>query len=377
MAAKKFFEESKEQSQVKAAIVSKYFGAWAKVIMPWAKKAGGKIAYLDLFAGPGRYKDGTKSTPIMILEQAISDPQMSKMLVAMFNDVDADNSESLERSIGEISGIETLRYKPMVYNEEVGEDIVKRFESVRLAPTLFFVDPWGYKGLSLRLINSVLRNWGCDAIFFFNYNRISMGISNSLVEEHMNALFGEQRAKSLRAAVKDLTPEVREATIVEELAKALREMGGEYVLPFRFRNADGKRTSHHLIFVSKNIRGYSIMKDVMARESSKEEQGVPTFEYNPFILDQGILFELSRPLDELRNMLLEQFAGRALSVEDVYSPHHVGRRFIKKNYKDILMKLESDGIIKASPPAAKRRSGTMADHVIVTFPTAASGPRSN
>src|SRR5579884_4157352 len=33
-----FFEESKQQSAVKTAIVSKYFWSWAKVIMPQAEK---------------------------------------------------------------------------------------------------------------------------------------------------------------------------------------------------------------------------------------------------------------------------------------------------------------------------------------------------
>ena len=40
-----FFEESREQSQVKASIVAKYFWAWAKVVLPTAKKTGGRIAY--------------------------------------------------------------------------------------------------------------------------------------------------------------------------------------------------------------------------------------------------------------------------------------------------------------------------------------------
>src|SRR5207248_10024637 len=41
--------------------------------------------------------------------------------------------------------------------------------------TFLFVDPFGYKGLSLQLVNSVIKDWGCDCVFFFNYNRISMG----------------------------------------------------------------------------------------------------------------------------------------------------------------------------------------------------------
>ncbi|WP_413168463.1 hypothetical protein ACL6C3_03955 [Capilliphycus salinus ALCB114379] len=48
-----FFDESKEQSIIKAEIVAKYFWAWAKVIIPQAKKWGKNIAYIDLFSGAG------------------------------------------------------------------------------------------------------------------------------------------------------------------------------------------------------------------------------------------------------------------------------------------------------------------------------------
>jgi len=76
MSTDSFFEESKEQSAVKTAIVSKYFWSWAKVIIPQVRnRPDPKIAYLDLFAGPGRYKDGTKSTPLLILETAIRRPR--------------------------------------------------------------------------------------------------------------------------------------------------------------------------------------------------------------------------------------------------------------------------------------------------------------
>ena len=170
-----FFDESKEQSQVKATIVSKYFWAWANVIIPSAAQRAKKIAYVDLFAGPGRYKDGTKSTPLLVLERAIHDSKMRGMLVTVFNDVNSDSSQSLQKAIDELPNIQSLKYKPKIYNEEVGDNIVKKFEAMRLVPTLFFVDPWGYKGLSLRLINSVLKDWGCDCILFFNYNRINVG----------------------------------------------------------------------------------------------------------------------------------------------------------------------------------------------------------
>ncbi len=56
------------------------------------------------------------------------------------------------------------------------------------------------------------------------------------------------------------------------------------------------------------------MKEIMARESSTANQGVATFEYNPVLHRQGLLFELSRPLEDLQTMLLKEFSGEVLTV---------------------------------------------------------------
>ena len=166
----KFFNEQTEQSLVKATLVAKYFPAFMRVIAGAQRRYGGdRIAYIDLFCGPGRYEDGASSTPVKIVEQAIADSEMRQRLVAIFNDKDGKNVRSLKRELEALPGYNTLKHTPMIDHGEVGEEIVKAFESMKLAPTLFFVDPWGYKGMTLRLINSVLKDWGCDCFFFFNY----------------------------------------------------------------------------------------------------------------------------------------------------------------------------------------------------------------
>ena len=367
--AENFFDEQVEQSKVKTAIVSKYFLAWAKVICGYLKdKPAKKVAYIDLFAGPGRYKSGAKSTPVFILEQAMNEPMLRDNLVTLFNDGDADNTSSLTKAIAELPGIETLKNKPSVFTEEVGEGIVKMFEEMNLIPTLMFVDPWGYKGLSLRLINSVLKDWACECIFFFNYTRINMGLSNKMVKTHMEALFGEERAAKLTVELEPMPPNDRELTIVETICEALIEMGGKFVLPFVFKNENGTRTKHHLIFVSKHPLGYDIMKRVMATESSSHDQGVPSFEYSPATEKQPLLFELSRPLDDLEEMLQSEFAGQTLTMRDIYDKHNYGRPYISKNYKDVLTKMEISGKIQADPPHGGRKKNTFADNVTVVFP---------
>ena len=371
MSTKTFFDDQKEQSLVKSTIVSKYFWAWAKVmthVQDRYNKSDKRIAYIDLFAGPGRYEDKAKSTPLLVLEKAINDPQMAERLVTFFNDRNLKNVQSLRKTIYELSGIKKLKYQPVIENFEIGYAIAEQFKKMKLVPTLLFVDPWGYKGLSLNLIDSVLKNWGCDCIFFFNYNRINMGLNNEIVKEHMNALFGEQRANELRAKLTPLSPHERELTIVEELSQAFRTMGYKFVLPFRFRNDEGTRTSHHLIFVSKEFLGYDIMKGIMATASSSTTQGVASFEYNPADKRMSLLFELARPIDDLAELLLRDFAGKILSVEQIYKQNSVGRPYILKNYKQILKRLESEGKILANPQASERKKDSLADTVIITFP---------
>lgn len=368
----KFFEERQDQSEVKARIVTKYFVAWSRVIMPSVERYDGKMAYIDLYAGPGRYKDGSASTPMMILETAIADARLSKRLVTYFNDVDDSNTATLQTEIDKLPGIETLTHKPYISCGAVNEDAERYFNETRLVPSFTFIDPWGYKGLSLRIVNGVIKDWGCDCVFFFNYNRINSGLSNDMVAQHMQALFGPERAKQLRQRLEGLNPSKRESMVLEEMTAAIKKMGGEYVLPFRFKNPSGRPT-HHLIFVSKNFRGYDIMKQIMSKESSTEDEGVPSFTYSPADATMPLLFSLQQPLSELRESLLETFAAQEYSTLQIYEHHSVGRPFLMKNYKEVLMKMEEDGAIAVrSTKTSMRRKGTFADHLLVRFPERAS-----
>jgi len=106
------------------------------------------------------------------------------------------------------------------------------------------------------------------------------------------------------------------------------------------------------------------MKEVMAKESSSSIQDVPSLEYSPATKRQPVLFELSRPLDDLGAMLLKQFAGQKLSMQAIYERHNIGTPFIKRNYKQVLIQLEIEKKIVAST----HKKGTFKEDVIVTFP---------
>jgi three-Cys-motif partner protein len=224
----RFFVEGADHSKIKTTIARKYFFTWAEIIS--SKTRSDKIAYVDLYAGPGRFMDGTKSTPLLILERAIAHTKMRDMLVTYFNDGKPVHADSLEVAIKGLPGIATLKYAPTIDKHEVGPETVAAFERP-IIPTFAFIDPYGYKGLSLGLVNAVIKDWACECLFFFNYNRINPGINNKLVASHMEALFGAARLAELRTAVAGRSPAEREILVMAALTDASRRSVASMLCP--------------------------------------------------------------------------------------------------------------------------------------------------
>lgn len=366
--AKAFFDEPEDQSVVKAEIVVNYFTAWSRIMAKRAERVG----YFDFYAGPGRYATGQKSTPLLILETAIASPDLAPRLVSMFNDANPDFTKSLQAEVNALPNIERLKHEPRVYTGEVDDSLAAQFEKVHTIPALSFIDPWGYKGLSLRLIRSVIKDWGCEAVFFFNYNRINMGIANDLVEPHMEALLGKGRLEQLRATTASLDPVAREAAVRRALGDALQEMGAPYLIPFRFLRDKG-RVSHYICFVSKHQLGYTIMKEIMAGRGLVDEDGVPRFEYMPRFAGAQLAFDRERPILALPDELLKIFAGQTLEVGQIIRQHNAGTPFIATNYKRVIIEMEERGQVTCDPEISARKRGnrvTCADRVRVSFPPA-------
>ena len=367
-----FFQESKESSRIKSLIVSDYFDAWSSII----KKGNNKIAYIDFYSGPGAYEDGTESTPIKIIKKVLENKEKSKMLVCIFNDEDEKNLKNLEKHIYDLPNIKELKHKPIFNNEtmETENEFVTIFSELKLVPTFFFIDPFGYKGLTLNLIKSVLKDWGCDGIFFFNYIRINMAISNPKVIEHMNQLFGYEAREELTDILKNsaIKPYEREEIIMEYMMNALENIGGHYVTAFRFLDDSQNRTSHFLIFVTKHRKGYDVIKRILAKYSNTRDID-EKFSFDPK-MDSILPFKITNKyVKKLEKMLLKDFKKETLTMKKIYESHDLGklktRYFTEADYKMALLNLEKDQKIKTkNPNRRKRPEGTFGPKIIVSFP---------
>jgi len=358
-----FFDEPLEQSKIKSQIVVKYFDAWAKIIEGHKEK----IAYVDLFAGQGYYEDGTESTPLLILKKSLENPKIAQKLIIEFNDQNKQYVESLQKAVDQLEGIENLSNKPKFSSIRISKEIAERYDKINIS-TLFFLDPWGYKGVSLDLIKVAIKAWASECLLFFNYKRINMDLQKASVDKNINELFGKARADILRRRISSMQPYEREETIIQEFCEALKEMGGKYTLPFCFRDRKQDRTSHYLIHVSKDRLGYGLMKEIMDRYSIKDIDGVPTFTFDP---KNQLSLNFNRPFQELAEWISKDFKGQVRKVGDIYSEHQMKTRFTKRNYKDALLLLEEQSKIKVDISSERRpiRSGkrTLSDERSVNF----------
>lgn len=371
-----FFDVQSEASGVKARIITKHFDAWSNIVLKEAIRLSQKIAYFDLYCGPGRYGDGNKSTPLLVLERAIAKTALAQNLVTIFNDEDAEAVKKLQAEVDNLPGINTLASKPVLMNSTVGPETEQYFRATSTVPSLTFIDPFGYVGLTRELIEGVTKNWGCDCIFFFSYSSINRALSTSIFTSRMEALFGSERATTLEAQMQAIkgshgnNPAMREEIIVDALTAALEELnqGQSYVRTFRFKK--GKRTSHMLVFVTKSPKGYRVMNEIMAKEGFRDDKGIPFYTY--YDEPPSPIKLWYEEFDKLKSELCDQYAGTTKTMLEIYEEHGLRRNYIASNYKDALNELEAEKLITADPPADKRpkRSGkrTFADGTRVTFP---------
>jgi three-Cys-motif partner protein len=365
MATEDFFEKQSDDSRVKTEIVFTHFAAWLNIIGNATRRGGDDLAYMELFSGPGVFADGNRSTPMMVAQHAVNSRFANRMNLFL-NEMDDGYAARLAANISQIVGVEKLAGRIHLSRAEVTRaNHGELLQPMKGMPAVLFVDPWGYKGVSLDLFASFIdgAHMGRDAILFFNYRRITAALSNEQFAVHMAAMFGEQRAARLSSDIADLHGDAREKKVFAAIEEALHEAGARYSQRFEF-----SKRGDNLIFISKSVKGLDVAKTVMAKRSDMDDEGVASFAFDsrPKLEFQEVLFKPPSKLEELRVDLARRFAGRTVTFKQLFHEHHPTTQYVERNYRDVLLQMEHDGEIAASP--SQRRAGTFGPNVRITFP---------
>jgi three-Cys-motif partner protein len=371
VSSKKFFAEQSAHSRVKADIVFKYVTAWAAVMLNPKFNKKGEAAYVDLFSGPGSYEDGSRSTPLLIVEEVLKKQILRNGLKTHFNDLSSTHTDSLRQEITKLSGIESLRWRPGYTSAAASINLIDELGLSSDTPQFFFLDQFGWSDVSPAIVRRIFQNRKCECTFFLRTPRVVAAVTNPNSETTMEELFGRARLRSMRQAFAAGNCD-KEALILNVLKETMRESGATHFQPFPFRLREGNSPKQHLIYLGQHEKGRAIMKDIMGSSSSAHHSGVPLMGFSE-APTQHLLFEPD-PIPDLQAELLVAFAGRSVTVAQVFSEHHpTNERFLLRNYQEALRRLECSSAVSATPPSQDRpkRNGivSMAENVTIIFPS--------
>src|SRR5437870_5756025 len=141
MPTQNFYEKQTPESAAKTDIVTNFFNSWLRIIGNAPSYEGKPLAYMELFAGPGTFDDGTKSTPLLVMENILASPHAGRFHVIL-NEKFEDFADRLKRNIDLLPNIGKLPQPPTLLREEVTQHNVTEFlRYVHDFPTVLFVDP--------------------------------------------------------------------------------------------------------------------------------------------------------------------------------------------------------------------------------------------
>ena len=254
----------------------------------------------------------------MLVAQTLAGmPSRRSKVFLYFNDVSEAHTQQLERNLTDAGLMGAFGGVPVFRNFEVNAIIAEWLSKRRLHPTLTFIDPYGYHGLTQQLIGAVIKDWGSDALIFFHTSGIARNLGRGDQVSVLTELFGEGVFEWLQSAMV-----LRRGSMLQPVLtafkKTVEEVGGKYFHAMQFNFPNSRRISHHLIFVSKDSTGFGIIKEIMAKYSVKED-GIPTYTYAEGCddaLDQQN-FPFTNKVEDLRSALCSRFADKSTDFDSV------------------------------------------------------------
>jgi three-Cys-motif partner protein len=331
-------------SQTKSKILIDTVLGWAGVMFSTRPLS---LWYLDLFCGKGVYGDGTPSTPLELFEKVVANPQLANQLQMVFNDRKMKYVYELREHLMAHSGYERMVHKPRFNHGAVTEDLVRGLRAqVPRPPTFAFLDPFGYVGVSQDVIRMTLQDFGCDVMFFFSYHAIKRVLNNpnTLLRSHVEALLGVARVRELRERFNDVSDErENERAMLRALGESMNEINGLSVLSFAFRRRTG-HASHHLAFVSKNVRGFQKAKEAMKGASSWFHDGkIPGLEFVTPGYEHTFNLDTDPPsIAKLMHLLVQKNRGILVTREEAYNSVTLDTPYVQSNVREALVGLVRD-----------------------------------
>jgi three-Cys-motif partner protein len=352
----------------KHEILKRYFDAW----LPILATTNGRVVYIDGFAGPGVYSGGEDGSPVIVLKAALGHKyKPATELCCLFVEADLKRYERLGSVLTGLKPTlpKNIKFEAVhkTFDEEMTR-ILDDFDRKRqsLAPTLAFIDPFGFKHTPFKTIARLMEHPKCEILFTFMYEEINRFLSLSDYSDTFDDLFG---CSDWREALELSTPEDKVAGLRDLYLRQLQTVGN-YARSFQMINM-GNRVDYFLFFVTDNPLGLQRMKESMWKVDSTGE-----FQFSD-LTDASrqclLAFASSPNFDSLREMIVAAFDGVEIEISTLEQWVVTDTPYLPKHLrKPILEPMEDDGslTIVAAKPGRRRHTypaGTVLKFATPTF----------
>ncbi len=261
--------EAQPHTLAKLEIIGRYLYLWFTIV--GSNPQNRRLVYIDGFAGPGRYTNTDKSSPLVALQAAkealIKFPHKLRETEFCFLFVEKNPkfADNLRETISAISWPSQFKWRVEKgsFEEKVGgilEDF--RREGKQLAPTFAFIDPFGATGLPFTVIAEILQQSTCEVLLNLDPDGISRLVTAQNVEKnqaHLDLLSG---GLSWQAELDPHLPMPQLSAQILALYKRRLRSIAPYVFAFAMNSREGQ-LNYHLVFASRHFFGLEKMKEAM------------------------------------------------------------------------------------------------------------------
>ncbi len=171
-----FFQRRQAAAVLKHGVLKRYPTVFAAKT---GLTSGGKVVYLDGFAGPGRYEpqegqvEGDPGSPLLAVQTADTLANINRDLNCVFIERNPRYAKDLQATL-EKEAPASLQYR--VREGDVIDHLDEVLELAANRPLLAFLDPFGtglpYKDLTQRLLARP-QQWPTEVLFNFNLNSVT------------------------------------------------------------------------------------------------------------------------------------------------------------------------------------------------------------
>ena len=299
-----------DQTQGKHLILEAYLQGW----FPILGNSNSRILFIDGFAGPGEYRDGGIGSPIVALECIRLHRRAGRLAnteaVCLFIEQDNARVAHLRALLAKRDDHEQTKIliREGTFEDNVGElldylDEQKR----RLAPAFVMIDPFGVKGIPMRLVERILANRRSECFISFMDEPMRRWHDHPAFERPLTELFGTAEWKQCLTMP---TWEQKRNFLHALYNQQLKSHGAQYVVQCQLWN--GNRHIYTVYFATGHEKGCDLMKQAIWK-------AVPdgSFQFRGYNQHQPVLFSPEVDTSLLATQLQEKFGDAPTAVETI------------------------------------------------------------